>query len=60
MQSKKLFKSCEGIWCSSFYVKEFDVIIRKKISLYNPIIFFYILYPGMLWTKLVVLGGNLA
>ena len=59
MQSKKVFKSCEGIWCSSFYVKEFDVIIRKKISLYNPIIFFNILYP-MLWTNLVVWGGNLA
>ena len=35
MQSKMVFKICEGIWCSSFYVKEFDVIVHKKnISLY--------------------------
>ena len=27
-QSKAVFKICEGIWCSSFYVKEFDVIVR--------------------------------
>ena len=40
MQSKMVFKICEGIWCSSFYVKEFDVIVHKKnISLYNHIKF---------------------
>ena len=27
MQSKMVFKICEGILCSSFYVKEFDVIV---------------------------------
>ena len=30
MQSKMVFKNCEGISCSSFYVKEFDVIVHKK------------------------------
>ena len=27
---KMVFKICEGISCSSFYVKEFDVIVHKK------------------------------
>ena len=30
MQSKMVFKICEGILCSSFYVKEFNVIVHKK------------------------------
>ena len=30
MQSKMVFKICEGISCSSFYVKEFDAIVHKK------------------------------
>ena len=30
MQSKIAFKICEGISCSSFYVKEFVVIVYKK------------------------------
>ena len=30
MQSKIVFKICEGILCSSFYVKEFDVIVHKN------------------------------
>ena len=30
MQSKMVFKICEGLSYSSFYVKEFDVIVHKK------------------------------
>ena len=30
MQSKMAIKICEGISCSSFYVKDCDVIIHKK------------------------------
>ena len=47
MQSKMVIKICEGISCSSSYVKEFDVIVHKKkaFSLYNPIKFLVILYP---------------
>ena len=33
MQSKMCFKTCEGIACSWFYVKEFDVIVHKKYFL---------------------------
>ena len=29
-QSKMVFKICEGILCSSFCVKKFDVIVHKK------------------------------
>ena len=32
-QSKTVFKICERIWCSSFYVEEFDVIIDKNYFL---------------------------
>ena len=39
-----VFKICEGIPCSSFYVKEFDVIVQV-FSFYNPIKFLAILYP---------------
>ena len=35
-----VFKMCEGISCSSFSVKELDVIVHNKIfSLYNTIKF---------------------
>ena len=48
MQSKMVLKICEGISCSSFYVKEFDVIVHKKyfpcITLLNSAINFAILY----------------
>ena len=41
-----VFKLCEGMSCSSFYGKEFDVIILKKVFfLYNPIKFLGIRYP---------------
>ena len=57
MQSKTLFKSCEGISCSSFYVKEFDVIVHKKhFSLYNPITFLADLYPKSLANLVVEMG----
>ena len=54
--SKTVFKICEGTWCSSFYVKEFDVIVHKIISLYNPIDFFAILYPKSLANLVVAVG----
>ena len=57
MQSKMVFEICEGIWCSSFYVKEFDVIVYKKVfSLYNPIKFLAILYPKSLANLVVEVG----
>ena len=35
---KMIFKICQGILCSSFSVKELDVIVHKQnISSYNPI-----------------------
>ena len=44
MQSKTVFRICEGISCS-FYVKEFDAIVHKKVFfLYNPIKFLDIMY----------------
>ena len=49
MQSKMVFNICKGKSCSSFYVKEFDVIVHKKVfSLYDPIKFLAILYPKSL------------
>ena len=40
-RNPKWSKICEGIWCSSLYVKEFDVIVHKNYFLkYNPINFF--------------------
>ena len=33
MQSKMVFKIGEGMWCSSFYVKEFDVIVHENYFL---------------------------
>ena len=45
MQSKMFVKICVGILGSSFYVKEFEVIVHNKsIFLYNPIKFLAILY----------------
>ena len=53
MQSKMVFK----ISRSSFYVKEFDVIIHKKsISLHSHINFFAPLYPKSLVNLEVDLG----
>ena len=43
-QSQTVFKICEGMWCSSFYVhdvKDFDVIVNKKYFLHSPIFFFF-------------------
>ena len=51
-----VFKIYEGIWCSSFYVKEFDVIVHKNISLHNPINFLAILYPTSLVNLVVEVG----
>ena len=49
MQSKMVFKICERIPCSSFCVKEFDVIVHEKyFSLYHPVKFLAILYPKSL------------
>ena len=56
MESKTVFKICEGIWCSSFYVKEFDVIVHKNISVYNAIHFLAILYPTSLANLVVDVG----
>ena len=38
----------EGILCSSFYVKEFDVIVHKKIFSYITLLFFAIMYTTSL------------
>ena len=57
MQSKMVFKICYGILCSSFCVKEFDVIVHKK---YVPgitlLIFLAILYPKLLANLVVEMG----
>ena len=34
-QSKTVFKICEGIWCSSFYVYEFDVVVHNFFLLWR-------------------------
>ena len=48
MQSKIVFKICEGILYSSFYVKEFFMsLFIKSISFYNPIKYLAILYPKL-------------
>ena len=57
MQSKMVFKICEGILYSSFSVEEFDVIVHKKYFPYNPIKFLAILFPKSL-TNLVVEVGT--
>ena len=43
MQSKMVFKICEGISCSSIYVKEFDVNVHKKYFPYVTILNFWLL-----------------
>ena len=51
-----VFKICEGISCSSFSVKELDVIVHKK---YFPYILCYILailYPTSLANLVVEVG----
>ena len=51
MQSKMIFKFCEGILCSSFYVKEFDAIVHENnfpcITLLN---FWPFCTPNHYWT----------
>ena len=42
MKSKMVFKICEGISRSSFYVKDFDVIVHTK---YFPCITLFIFGP---------------
>ena len=59
MQSKMVFKICQIILCSQYYIMDFDVIVHKKkqnVSLYNPIKCLPILYPKFL-TNLVVEVG---
>ena len=57
MQTKMVFKICEGILCSSFYVKEFDVIVHEKVfSFYDPIKCLSILYPKSLANLVVEVG----
>ena len=55
-----VFKICEGISCSSFYVKEFDFIVHKKyfpcISLLNSAIKFAILYLTAVANLVVEVG----
>ena len=50
MQSKMVFKICEGISCSSLRVKEFDVIVHKRyvFSSNNPVEILAILEPKSL------------
>ena len=42
---KMILQICEGISCSSFSVKELDVIVHKIFSVYNPIELLAILHP---------------
>ena len=57
MQFKMVNNFCEWISCSSFYVKEFDVIVHKKyFSLYNPIRFLAIVYPKSLANWVIKVG----
>ena len=52
-----VFKICEGISCSSFYVKEFDVIDHKTyFFLYNHIEVLAILYLKSLANLVVEVG----
>ena len=46
MLSKLIFKICEGISCSSFSVKELDVIVHNDFFLIYPS-FLVILYPTL-------------
>ena len=57
MQSKMVFRICEAISCSSSYVREFDVIVHKKVfSFYNLIKFLVILYIKSLANLVVEVG----
>ena len=41
-----VFKICEGILCSSFYIKEFDVIVHKMYLYCITLLHFWWLYPN--------------
>ena len=70
MQSKTVFKICEGIWCSSFYVKEFGVIVHKNYFLVKPYWYFchsvppatslanLVLEVGTRYSHQILLNGN--
>ena len=52
-----VFKICEGIPCSSFSVKELDVIVHKKnIFLVQLCLILAILYPTSLANLVVEVG----
>ena len=52
-----VFKFCDEILSSSFYVNEFDVTVhKKKYSLYNPIKFLALLYPKSIANLVVEVG----
>ena len=54
-----VFKICEGISCSSFFVKELDVIVQKHyflIHMYHHINFLAILYPTSLANLVTEVG----
>ena len=45
MQSEMVFKICEGLLCSSYYVKEFDVIVHKKYFPCISLLFYHYSVP---------------
>ena len=51
-----VFKICEGIPCSSFSVKELDVIVHKKYFLVQLYLILAILYPTSLANLVVEVG----
>ena len=52
-----VFKICEGKSCSSFYVKEFDVLVHKTyFPFITPLNFWDILYPNSLANLVVEVG----
>ena len=53
---KMVFKICEGISCSSFFVKELDVIAHKNYFPCITILNFGILYPTSLANLVVEVG----
>ena len=57
MKSKIVFKFWERISCSSFYDKEFGVIVLKNMFPYlTPIKFLAIMYPKSLANLVVEVG----
>ena len=61
MQSQTVFKICEGVWCSSFYVhdvKDFDVIVNKKTFLVNMTLLFFCHSAPHITSEPGGLGGN--